>query len=251
MGQIGKFDTDASALQKRVRSHDEFGSRELNDWIFTHLKLRPNLRVLDVGCGFGKQSIVMLREGCNVVAVDASDASIDVLNKKAIAEGLSSGLLTISSEFDDMVLPDVKFDCAVSSYAFYYSKDRLKVLSLIHEKLKVGGALFICGPAYSNNQGMKNLLKKAGVLFGEGSAPFMEDEGPELFQQVFGNVQKSYFENEIIFPNAEEVWKYWSSHNMFDATIENSFKANLDSHFSSADKFVTKKVAVGLLSFKQ
>ena len=250
MAKIGVFDTDAAALQKRVASHDKFGTRELNDWIFENLKFSPNDHALDLGCGFGKQSMLMLREGCNVVAVDASSESIDFLNKTATDEYLSEKLVTIKSEFDNLVLPDIEFDLAVSSYAFYYSIDYLKTLSLVHEKLKKGGALFICGPAYKNNQAMKVLLKKAGVVFGEGSAPFMEDEGPVLFKQVFGNVQKTYFENEVVFPNADEVWKYWSSHNMFDVNIEKSFKENIESHFNASDSFVTTKVAVGLLAIK-
>lgn len=250
MGQIGKFDTDSPALQKRVKAHDKYGTKELNDWIFSKLRLEDNSRILDIGCGFGKQSIAMLRAGCNVVAVDASEESIDALNKSASNEDLSSKLQTICSKFDDMLLPDVTFDYAVSSYAFYYSEDRLKVLTQIYDNLKVGGAFFICGPAYSNNQGMKSFLEKAGVVFGEGSAPFMEDEGPKLFQQVFGNIEKSYFENEVIFPTAEEVWNYWSSHNMFNASIEDKFKENLDRHFSSANEFKTTKVAMGLFSTK-
>jgi len=250
MAKIGAFDTDAAALQKRVASHDKFGTRELNDWIFENLKFCPDDNALDLGCGFGKQSMLMLRQGCNVVAVDASSQSIDLLTRKAMDEDLSDRLLTINCEFDALVLPDIEFDFAVSSYAFYYSKDYLRTLSLIHKKLKKGGALFICGPAYKNNQAMKALLKKAGVVFGEGSAPFMEDEGPVLFKQVFGNVQKTYFENEIVFPNAEEVWKYWSSHNMFDVNVEKSFKENIELHFNESDSFITTKVAVGLLAFK-
>ncbi len=250
MGEIGKFDTDSTALHTRVKAHDKYGKRELNDWIFSRFSLENKPRVLDIGCGFGKQSLALLKEGCEVVAVDASDASIDALNHSAEAAGLSSGLQAICSKFDDMTLPEGTFDFAVSSYAFYYSQDRTKVLTQIYDRLKNGGAFFICGPAYRNNQGMKDFLKKAGVVFGEGSAPFMEDEGPELFQKVFGNVEKSYFENEVIFPSAEEVWNYWSSHNMFDATIEDKFKENLAAHFASATEFSTTKVAVGLYSIK-
>lgn len=116
--------------------------------------------------------------------------------------------------------------------------------------MKKGAIMFICGPAFVNNQGMKDFLGKAGVTFGEGSAPFMEKDGPALFSSHFGNVEKCYFENEIVFPNADEVWKYWSSHNMFDKTIEEQFKSNLVEHFDEFDQFVTKKVAIGLKSIK-
>ncbi len=69
-------------------------------------------------------------------------------------------------------------------------------------------------------------------------------------KKVFGNVNKSYFKNEIIFPNETEVWKYWSSHNMYDEKIEDKFKSELVSHFTKEKKLVTTKVAVVLLSKK-
>ena len=33
----------------------------------------------------------------------------------------------------------------------------------------------------------------------------MEEKAPKLMKKVFGNVNKSYFKNEIIFPNETEV----------------------------------------------
>jgi SAM-dependent methyltransferase len=249
MPQIGTFDTDTPALVQRVQSHKKFGTAELNDWIFENTNPVSGSKVLDLGCGFGKQTLAMLEKGCTVVAVDASKESLSQLEKSA--EEMTSALTTINSTFDDLIVPDIEFDCIISSYAFYYSQDAAAVLAKVSKKLKTGGTIFICGPAYRNNQGIKNLLMKVGVTFGEGSAPFMEKEGPQLFEHQFGNVETTYFENDIVFPNAEEVWKYWSSHNMFDASIENQFKSELAAHFEVNETFVTTKVAIGLRSTKR
>ena len=126
MGKIGKFDTDAIALKQRVKAHKDFGNNELNEWIFSSINLKANSNVLDLGCGFGKQSIDMLKRGLFVVAVDASRASLNELEKSSKAEGLNKSLLAIESKFDNMKLPSLEYDYVVSSYAFYYSKDSFR-----------------------------------------------------------------------------------------------------------------------------
>ena len=37
MGKIGQFDTDLDALFTRVNSHKNFGSFDINKWIFSKL----------------------------------------------------------------------------------------------------------------------------------------------------------------------------------------------------------------------
>src|SRR5262245_35779015 len=48
-----------------------------------------NKDVLDIGCGFGNNSIALARLGANVTAVDISQVAIEKLNRKATELGLS------------------------------------------------------------------------------------------------------------------------------------------------------------------
>ena len=48
--------------------------------------------------------------------------------------------------------------------------------------MKKGAKIFVCGPSRKNNMEMK-ILRKVGVEFGEGSAPFMEDELHNFFKK--------------------------------------------------------------------
>lgn len=50
--------------------------------------LRPEMRVLDLGCGTGEDALFLARSGCEVTAVDASPAMLDVAWNKAMSEGL-------------------------------------------------------------------------------------------------------------------------------------------------------------------
>ena len=246
MPKIGSFDTDSNALIKRVSAHTHYGNAELNDWIFSSIELTKDFTVLDLGCGFGKQTLPMLRLGCNVTAVDTSLTSLELLQSKADTKNFK----TIHSNFDDVELPNTLYDAVISSYAFYYCHNPELMLKKIYEKMKDGSKIFICGPSFQNNLGIKKLLQKVGVSFGEGSAPFMEKIAPKLFEKVFSNVKILKFKNVISFPSAHAVWSYWSSHNMFDASVEDNFKKEVGIHFSENDSFITTKVAFGLLSIK-
>lgn len=63
MGKIGNFDTDADALMKRIAAHDKFGENDLNAWVFDSAGIESGMRVLDLGCGTGKQTLELLEKG--------------------------------------------------------------------------------------------------------------------------------------------------------------------------------------------
>lgn len=250
MGKIGKFDKNFEALKKRVNSHEKFGKSDLNKWVFSNLNLSNSPKILDLGCGFGKQTIELLKMNCEVTAIDASRSSINQLKKVSSTKNINKKLSTIITDFDKLKLISSNYDIIISIYAFYYAKDKEKLLSKVYKKLKPGGVILICGPSYENNKGMKNLLRKSGIDFDEGSAPFMEEQAPKMFKKLFNNVKKLTFKNTLTFPNAKSVWDYWSCHNMFDASIEQIFKENLKLHFSKNKDFKTTKVVRGILSKK-
>ncbi len=247
MGKIGQFDTDLDALFTRVNSHKNFGSFDINKWIFSQLSIEKNNEILDLGCGFGNQTLELLKLECKVTAIDANSDSLDYLKNFS----KSSTLKTIHSEFDSLEkLPSQFFDNVISSYSFYYANNYDELLKNIYQSMKKGAKIFVCGPSRKNNMEMKNFLRKVGVEFGEGSAPFMEDELPKLFKKYFGNFENIEATNTIEFPSESDVWKYWSSHNMFNQEIENKFKKLISDFFESNKKFVTTKVIRGVLSKK-
>ena len=42
-------------LQTRIDIHNQFGGRNIDEWMLDVLKLQKGIRILDVGCGAGKQ----------------------------------------------------------------------------------------------------------------------------------------------------------------------------------------------------
>ena len=247
MGKIGNFDTDLDALFKRVNTHKNFGSFNINNWIFSNLSIDKNQNILDLGCGFGSQTIELLKMGCFVTAIDSNKDSLEYLKKKAA----TSKLTIIHSKFDELeTLPINSFDNVISCYAFYYANDYNSLMRNIFQSMKDKSKIFICGPSKKNNIEMKRFLNLIGVDFGEGSAPFMEEKLPMILNDHFGNFKSLDEKNRIEFPNPKSVWDYWSSHNMFNKDIESKFKDSINIFFKDNDKFTTTKIIRGVISQK-
>ena len=61
MGRLGELDTDTEALTNRINAHAAFGKRNLEEWVFALLDVRPGHNILELGCGTGKQTIPLAR----------------------------------------------------------------------------------------------------------------------------------------------------------------------------------------------
>lgn len=99
-------------------------------------------KILDLGCGLGRHSLLFARYGFQVTALDSSQKAIDHLSRMVEAEGLD-----IACDVGDMhELPygNDSFDCifAYLSVSHTDSKGILKILSEIRRVLVSEGSLF-------------------------------------------------------------------------------------------------------------
>jgi SAM-dependent methyltransferase len=251
----GAFNTDKRALEERIRAHDRFGDRDLNGWIFEQLQVASGHAVLDLGSGTGKQSVpiaALVGPRGRVVAVDASAESLEALRDQADELGLAERITTLQSTFEDLDSERVvgPFDRALASYALYYAREPGSLIALVRSKLRVGGRFFFCGPGRDNNQELRDLHYS---LRGETARPsaaaeFMEVSGPELAKKHFGNARRLEFENPLRFDSADALVGYWTSYNLYDASLETLFRAAAARHFQQHKYFVTVKRVVGVLS---
>jgi SAM-dependent methyltransferase len=100
--------------------------------------------VLDLGCGTGGLTLHLAPRCRHVYAVDASAAMIEILGRKASAEGVANvtpvqgGLLTYTHEGDAP-------DAVVLNAVLHHLPDFWKQIALcrLHDVLKPGGRLFL------------------------------------------------------------------------------------------------------------
>jgi SAM-dependent methyltransferase len=254
VARLGRFDQDSTALEERIRSHDRFGSRDLNTWIFGQLAPAPGQRVLDLGCGTGKQSLP-LAEAVGllgrVVCVDISSDALAILGGRADELGVGERVETVNATLDDVpsALEGGRFDRVLGSYSLYYARDPGALLNAIRDLLVPNGILFFCGPGRANNA---ELQRFHYGLLGEPPPPethgavFMEEDGRRTAEELFSSVSVSRFENPLRFDSAEALYRYWSSYNLYDDDLDAVFRVAAAAHFETHDEFVTVKRAVGV-----
>jgi len=100
------------------------------------LKLLPKVsgkNVLDLGCGSGVYTKILLKRGAKVVGVDISKNMID------IAKIYAPGAKYLCQDMAKLRLPKNYFDIAFSSLAVPYLVERLPMLKAVYKSLKKNG----------------------------------------------------------------------------------------------------------------
>jgi SAM-dependent methyltransferase len=116
------------------------GRRVVIESVVAGLGLPAHARILDAGCGSGRNMIELARHG-SVTGVELSDTSV------ALARGRDCGEVVAGSVLD-MPFADDSFDLAVSLDVIEHLEDDLGALRELRRTVAPGGALVVTVPAY-------------------------------------------------------------------------------------------------------
>jgi SAM-dependent methyltransferase len=120
---------------------------------YERLDLRPGMRVLDLGAGFGRHAFETARRGASVVAADLAFDEMMVTQSTfaamSIAGELPPDLTTVSVQANGLTLPfaDGSFDRIIASEVLEHVPDDLGVMTELHRVLAPGGRLAATVPA--------------------------------------------------------------------------------------------------------
>jgi tellurite methyltransferase len=109
-------------------------------------RIRPPMRVLDAGCGFGRNLVYLLRSGCEVFAVDG-DADA-VASVRELAASLAPHLPSTNfrvEPIEAMTFPADFADAALSSAVLHFARDAQQFSAMLEgtwRTIKPGGLLF-------------------------------------------------------------------------------------------------------------
>jgi len=158
---------------------EQFG--QIDIYVFDQI-LRGNIgagmRVLDAGCGYGRNLVYLLRDGAEVFAVDANAEA--VAHVKALAEELAPGLpgenFQVAS-VEKMPFADGFADVVICNSVLHFARDEKQFLAMVEELWRVlrpGGMLFC---RLGSRIGMEFPRLRANVYrIGDGSEWFLVDE---------------------------------------------------------------------------
>jgi SAM-dependent methyltransferase len=117
------------------------GRRTVLERVISDLDLSRGARILDAGCGSGRNMIELARHG-TVTGVELSETSVDLARARNSGEVIAGSVL-------EMPFADGSFDLAVSLDVIEHLDDDLGALRELRRTVAPGGSLLITVPAYS------------------------------------------------------------------------------------------------------
>lgn len=255
-------------LLKRIDIHEKYGARNIDQWTTEVLQPKPGMKILDVGCGAGKQCFLYSDFTKKQALITGGDFSSDLLEKaqarnKERNDNITFQFLDFNKAFKFL---DNTFDLVSSAFAIYYASDLRFTFNEARRVLKPGGRLFVTGPLPENKRMFYEIIEEASnqpIPAMPGSSRFKSDIYRTI-AELFSTTDLLTFENPITFPSIEPFIEYtraslsedrklWTS--MFNGSKEyealiKSIEKVAGDRLERDGKLVMTKVVGGILAVK-
>lgn len=218
--------TGTAFLEKRLEINKSYASADFDAWLFGHLQVRPDEDVLDVGCGSGAQSVPiagLVAPNGSVSALDISADSVELLQTRVGANPRVQAVAADMAELGELISGTFRvkrYDLAHSSYALYYSPERMRVLDIMRGALKPGGRCAVFTPNAPHG------LVELAARFTQVPATVYDSlafGGAVLrpyFDRHFGKVEVHHFDNLLSLPAADVVLDFYRQTTYYDERAE-------------------------------
>ena len=126
---------------------EQFG--QIDIYVFDQIlrgNIEPGCTVLDAGCGYGRNLVHLLREGCKVYALDENPEAVE--HVRQLSASLETGLPPENFQvgpIENMPFPDAIADVVLCNAVLHFARDDRHFRAMLAELwrvLKPGGLLF-------------------------------------------------------------------------------------------------------------
>jgi len=160
---------------------DQFGPIDI--YLFDQLlrgRIQPGMRLLDAGCGSGRNLVYFLRSGYEVFATDADAASIGAVRRLAASLAPELPQENFRREpVERMSFEDGFADVVISSAVLHFSRNDTQFTAMVNEMwrvLKPEGLLFCRLASTIGMESRMKALRDGRYLLPDGSERYLVDE---------------------------------------------------------------------------
>ena len=143
---------------------EQFG--QIDIYLFDQLlkgRISRGMRILDTGCGSGRNLVYLLREGYEVYAVDSDAQAVDSVRSLArmVAPALPDSNFRVEA-VEHMSFDDDCVDVVVSNTVLHFARDDAHFEQMLYESWRVlkPGGLFFC--RLGSSIGMESRVEHIG-----------------------------------------------------------------------------------------
>jgi tellurite methyltransferase len=167
------------AESNNLSLQEQFG--QIDIYVFDQIlrgNIAPGMRVLDAGCGYGRNIVYLLRQGCEVFAVDGDPEGVGHVRHLAteLAPGLPPENFQVGA-IEQMSFPDNFTDVVLCNSVLHFARSERQFRAMLAELWRVlrpGGMLF-CRLGSRIGMGFERIREHIYVI-GDGSEWFLVDE---------------------------------------------------------------------------
>lgn len=207
-----EYQETTSDLQTRIDIHGKFGGRDIDQWMLDIIQLKKGSKILDVGCGSGKQCFSYLKFLEGAAEIYGGDVNAELLNQAREANAKIGNPIQFGEVNFNKIFPfeNDRFDFASCCFAIYYAENIPFTISEMHRVLKPGGRLFTSGPMPANKQLFYDIIREAT---GKPIPPMPGSSrySTQIFsaiQELFSSVEIHIFENPLTFDTVDPFLAY-------------------------------------------
>ena len=174
----------------------------LTDWGLSHVSIKPNDKILDVGCGGGRtiHKLAAVASAGKVYGIDYSEDSVRAA-RRANAHWIDVGRVEIQQgSVSKLPFPNEAFDLVTAIETHLFWPDLPNDVCEIFRALKPGGALLIVAEIYKGGKHLEGVRKK---IFEKHLAANMNLLTPDEHRDQFTNAG---FSEVQLFEELDKGW---------------------------------------------